>query len=83
MRVNTSMSVHGIAPGDIEMSVSRHHGFDVIRLDLGASDFSIFSDDGSRGLGILAAIRDTAQAEIDRLTRTPDPAQTDALEAVQ
>ena len=79
-RLSRYLCAHGVRSRDVHVGLKSGSGLTWVNVELGDGvEMSLHADPEDGAQRVLEAIRDTAQAELDRLTRTPDPAQTDAL----
>ena len=79
-RLSKYLCVHGVQAKDVRVSVKAGSGMTWAWIELGDGiEMSLHADPEDGAERILEAIRDTAQAELDRMNAAPDPAQTDAL----
>ena len=79
-RLSRYLCAHGVRSLDVHVRLKSGSGLTWVNVELGDGvEMSLHADPEDGAQRVLEAIRDTAQAELDRMSASTDLAQTDAL----
>ena len=77
-RLSRYLCAHGVRSQDVHVGLRSGSGLTWVKMELGDGiEMSVHADPEDGAQRVLEAIRDTAQAELDRMSASTDPAQTD------